>query len=62
LRGDYPSSYRNIFNRAGIQLPRSARIRVDYDQVNQNPEFNKQLKEIIDYKEKKGRELLEQSR
>jgi len=33
------SSYRGIFNRMGLPLPRSARVKVDYDLVEKDPKI-----------------------
>jgi len=33
------SSYRGIFNRLGLPLPRSARVKVDYDLVQRDPKI-----------------------
>jgi hypothetical protein len=33
------SSYRGIFNRLGLPLPRSARVKVDYDLVQKDPKI-----------------------
>lgn len=56
------SSYRGLFNRVGLPLPRSARVKVDYDLVQKDPKITEQLKEIIEFKEKKGKQVLNEGR
>lgn len=51
---DTVSSYRGIFNRMGLPLPRSARVKVDYDLVEKDPKITEQLKEIVKLKDLKG--------
>ena len=51
---EYPltaSSYSGIFKKIGLPLPRSARVKVDYDLINKDPAISAQLKEIIDLKQ-----------
>ena len=44
------SSYRGIFNRMGLPIPRSVRVKVDYNIVIQDPKIAKELKETINKK------------
>ena len=53
------SSYRGIFNRMGLPLPRSARVKVDLDLLQKDPKISEQLKQIVNYKDMKGRQILE---
>lgn len=52
------SSYRGLFNRVGLPLSRSARVKVDYDLVQKDPKITEQLKEIVTFKEAKGKQVL----
>jgi hypothetical protein len=56
------SSYRGIFNRIGLPLPRSARVKVDYDLVQKDPQMTKQLQEVVHYKDVRGRQVIEEGR
>lgn len=56
------SSYRGLFNRVGLPLPRSARVKVDYELVQKDPKITEQLKEIIEFKEKRGKQVLKEGR
>lgn len=56
------SSYSSIFNKLGLPIPRSARIKVDFDLVKKDPAISAQLKEIIQYKEMKGVQVMEEGR
>lgn len=38
------SSYRGLFNRMGLPLPRSARVKVEYDLVHKDPKITEQLR------------------
>jgi len=38
----------------GLPLPRSARVKVDYDLVEKDPKITEQLKEIVKLKDLKG--------
>jgi len=52
------SSYRGLFNRVGLPLPRSARVKVDYELVNRDPKISEQLKQIVNFKDQKGKQVL----
>jgi len=56
------SSYSGIFHKIGLPIPRSARVKVDYDLVNKDPTIAAQLKEIIQRKERKGAQIMEEGR
>lgn len=56
------SSYSSIFNKLGLPIPRSARIKVDFDLVKKYPTISAQLKEIIEFKELKGKQVMEDGR
>ena len=56
------SSYSSIFNKLGLPIPRSARIKVDYEIVKKDPKISAQLKEIIKFKEAKGKQVIEEGR
>ena len=56
------SSYRGIFNRIGLPLPRSARVKVDYDLVQKDPKMTEQLQEVVHYKDMRGRQVIEEGR
>ena len=49
------SSYRGIFNRMGLPIPRSARVKVDYDLIHKDPKITEQLKQIVKFKSIKGK-------
>ena len=49
------SSYSGIFNRLGLPLPRSARVKVEYGLVQKDPRISEQLREIIHFKEMRGK-------
>jgi len=44
-------SYSTIFRRAGISVPQSARVKVDYELINKDKKITEQLKELVDKKE-----------
>ena len=56
------SSYSGIFNRIGLPIPRSARVKVDYELVKKDPAISAQLKEIIQFKEQRGAQIMEEGR
>lgn len=56
------SSYRGIFNRMGLPIPRSARVKVDYELIHKDPKITEQLKQIVKFKSIKGKQVLEESR
>ena len=56
------SSYRGLFNRMGLPLPRSARVKVEYDLVQKDPKISEQLKEIVKYKDTLGKQVLQEGR
>ena len=56
------SSYSSIFNKLGLPIPRSARIKVDFDLVKKYPTISAQLKEIIEFKEMKGQHVMDEGR
>ena len=49
------SSYRGIFNRISLPLPRSARVKVEINLVEKDPKISEQLKEIVNYKDLRGK-------
>lgn len=53
------SSYSGIFRKIGLPLPRSARVKVDYDLINKDPAISAQLKEIIQLKQQRGVQIME---
>jgi len=56
------SSYSGIFNRMGLPISRSARVKVDYDLVQKDPKISEQLKELINHKNKIGIQVIEEGR
>lgn len=56
------SSYRGLFNRVGLPLPRSARVKVDYDLVQKDPKITEQLKQVVNFKDFKGKQVLVEGR
>jgi hypothetical protein len=45
-----------------LPIPRSARIKVDFDLVKKYPTISAQLKEIIEFKEMKGQHVMDEGR
>ena len=43
-------------------MPRSARVKVDYELVNKDPAISAQLMEIIRYKERRGAQIMDEGR
>lgn len=43
-------------------MPRSARVKVDYDLVSKDPKMTEQLQEVVHYKDLRGRQLMEEGR
>ena len=56
------SSYSSIFNKLGLPIPRSARIKVDFDLVKKDPTISAQLKEIIQFKMMKGQQVMDEGK
>ena len=56
------SSYSGIFNRMGLPLPRSARVKVDYELVQKDPKISEQLRAIVDFKDVKGQQVMDEGR
>lgn len=46
----------------GLPIPRSARVKVDYDLVKRDPKISLQLKEIIDTKKQRGIQIMDEGR
>ena len=46
----------------GLPLPRSARVKVDYDLVQKDPKISQQLKELVHFKDLKGQQVLADGR
>ena len=56
------SSYSGIFNRMGLPLPRSARVKVDYELVQKDPKISEQLRAIVHSKDVKGQRVMAEGR
>lgn len=46
----------------GLPLPRSARVAVDYQILKKDPRMVQQLKEIVEIKAQRGRQVIEEGR
>lgn len=46
----------------GLPLPRSARVKVEYDLVQKDPKITEQLRQIVHFKDVKGKQVLNEGR
>ena len=56
------SSYSAIFQKIGMPLPRSARVRVEYGLVSRDPGLIEQIRNLVTVKQEKGTLALKESR